>query len=79
MFLRLCFLIGIFPAFPFSTKTCKQMKISEICFSREKTHRKRAARCFWCDVLWKNLRLLARGQRCQNKVSFDGPRPEHIE
>ena len=35
--------------------------------------------CFWCDVLWKNLRLFARGQRCQNKVSFDRPQPEQIK
>jgi hypothetical protein len=35
--------------------------------------------CFWCDVLWKNLRFFARGQRCQNKVSFDRPHPEQIK
>jgi hypothetical protein len=35
--------------------------------------------CFWRDVLWKNLRLFVRGQRCQNKVSLDRPQPEQIK
>jgi len=33
--------------------------------------------CFWRDVLCKNLILYARGQRCQNKNSFD--KPEQIK
>ena len=39
----------------------------------------RAARVFLVRCARNNMRLSARGQRCQNKVSFDRPQPGQIK
>ena len=69
------FVFSVFFFFCYSlTKKCKTIEISEknMFFLKRKT--KEIANvlqgCFWCNVLWKNLRLFARGQRCQNKSQF---------
>ena len=65
----------------FCDKTSKKQNIWEthVFFQKKKEIANVLNMCFWCDVLRKNLRLFARGQRCQNKVSFDRPQPEQIK
>ena len=48
-------------------------------FLKEKGHHKRAARVFLVRCAVEKLRLFVRGQRCQNKVSFDKPQPKQIK
>ena len=62
-----------------TNRKCKNTMRNMFCFLQKKDIANVLQGCFWCDVLWKNLRLFARGQRCQNKVSFDGPPPEQIK
>jgi hypothetical protein len=68
----------LFPVYLFWQQNAKIKIIEKTCyfFSKKKETANVLQGCFWCDVLWKNLRLFARGRRCQNKVSFDRPQPE---
>ena len=71
----LCFIFFLF----FDQKMQKLKIIENTCFLKKKEIANVLQGCFWCNVLWKNLRLFARGHRCQNKVRFDRPQPEQIK
>ena len=75
MFLEIIFVFS----FPFLAKKRKTYLRNKFFFLKKTGIANVLQGCFWSDVLWKNLRLFVRGQRCQNKVSFDRPQPEQIK
>jgi hypothetical protein len=65
----------------FFGKTCKKQVIEKHLFFKKKINQKekeiaRAARVFLVRCARNKMRLSARGQRCQNKVSFDTPQTD---